>query len=72
MEINICLIITRDFSRKTLNLHVELVSDGGGGNGLLDPIDRCPSEERYEDFEVWLSLGYGVRNGTCLSTIHQK
>ncbi len=27
MGINLCVIITRDSTRKTVNLHVELVSD---------------------------------------------
>jgi hypothetical protein len=29
MGINLCVIITRDSTRKTVNLHVELVSDVG-------------------------------------------
>ncbi len=32
MGINLCVIITRDSTRKTVNLHVELVSD----------VDRIP------------------------------
>jgi hypothetical protein len=44
----------------------------GRYNGLLDAIDRDPSKEWPQEFQIWLSNQNGVCNCAGLATINQK